>query len=609
MTLADAFLDNFSFKEPQNFAEWCGENVYLPSEAVAVPGFFDIEKTPYMKFIYKIISDGYLQGLKTNKLTLMFGAQLGKTQLGLNYMLYSQAVDPCPMMYVLPTINLGKKFSKQRLVPLIEKCLPTLNNMRREMGRASSQTMSIKRFNGGVIFMVGANSKSDLSSTPIKRLIMDEVDKYKADLDGEGNPLKMAEARTVSFGKEKMIFVFSTPSIKGFSNVEDSFNSSTKYWYYVPCPHCQKKIKLQIENLKKEGLVCGECEKLIEDKKHKTEMINNGDWRTQDEISDHLGFHLNQLYAPVSWVEWKDIYVEWKRSEKHSEDMKAFVNLSLAETYEEEGTDINVEGLDGKCILDYKMGIVPEETIALTMAIDCQVNRVEYEIKAWKQKYESHSIEFGIIPGRIKDEDTQEKLKEIIYNLRETQSGVAYKVSKVCVDSGFDSGDVYLFCKKFPKMLVVPIKGRDDFTVAVFPPRAIDLKRKGRVINRKGIILYTLGVSLLKKQVYNSLDMTADKYADPDVWRKMYFPKSYTGEFFKQLCGEKLIKEFKRGTLQYKYVWKKKRLNNEALDLSCYNLAAAYMLNLGKATLKAGAKPGKSKKEKKRPKKLIEIGE
>ena len=45
---------------------------------------------------------------------------------------------------------------------------------------------------------------------PARWVFLDEVDAYPGDLDGEGDPIALAEARTISFGPEASPAKYST---------------------------------------------------------------------------------------------------------------------------------------------------------------------------------------------------------------------------------------------------------------------------------------------------------------------------------------------------------------------------------------------------------------
>ena len=65
-----------------------------------------------------------------------------------------------------------------------------------------------------MLVMTGANSAVGLRSMPVRYLFLDEVDAYPLDVDGEGDAIHLAEARTRTFARRKILLV-STPTISG----------------------------------------------------------------------------------------------------------------------------------------------------------------------------------------------------------------------------------------------------------------------------------------------------------------------------------------------------------------------------------------------------------
>jgi len=55
-----------------------------------------------------------------------------------------------------------------------------------------------KDFPGGVLVMTGANSAVGLRSMAARYLFLDEVGAYPGDVEGEGDPITLAMARTRS---------------------------------------------------------------------------------------------------------------------------------------------------------------------------------------------------------------------------------------------------------------------------------------------------------------------------------------------------------------------------------------------------------------------------
>ena len=73
--------------------------------------------------------------------------------------------------------------------------------------RGPGNSLLSKEFPGEILVMVGAQSAAALRSMPARYVFMDEVDGYPASTDEEGDPVALAEARTVTFGHRRKVFM------------------------------------------------------------------------------------------------------------------------------------------------------------------------------------------------------------------------------------------------------------------------------------------------------------------------------------------------------------------------------------------------------------------
>src|ERR1041385_1615737 len=165
----------------------------------------------------------------------MKGAQIGGTECGNNWIGDVIHQAPGPMMAVQPTVEMAKRNSKQRVDPLIEESEVLRTLVHDPRSRDSGNTVLSKEFPGGVLVMTGANSAVGLRSMAARYLFLDEIDGYPGDVDGEGDPINLALARTRTFARRK-VFLVSTPKITGMSRIEAAFDESDKRYFEVPCP-------------------------------------------------------------------------------------------------------------------------------------------------------------------------------------------------------------------------------------------------------------------------------------------------------------------------------------------------------------------------------------
>ena len=150
------------------------------------------------------------------RVVFMKGSQLGGTEAGNNWLGFVMHHSPGPILVVRPTVDEARRFSRQRLDPMIATT-PVLRELVREArSREGGNSLLIKEFPGGVLFLTGSNSATGVKSMPIRWLFCDEIDEYPGDVDGQGDPIALAEKRTTgpTYSRRK-VFLVSTPTIKG----------------------------------------------------------------------------------------------------------------------------------------------------------------------------------------------------------------------------------------------------------------------------------------------------------------------------------------------------------------------------------------------------------
>ena len=570
-------------------SEWSEQHRYLSSKASAEAGKWRNKRTPYLVKIMDCLS-GHSE---TNEVDLIKGAQIGGTEVGLNFVGYVISEVPAPMMMVQPGLDALKKVSKMRLSPLIEASPKIKNKISENKSRDSSNSMFVKEFEGGILMLASANSAASLRSMPIKYLFLDEVDGYPLDVDGEGSPIELAEARTRTFSETKKVFKCSTPTIKGASAIEDAFESSNRHYYHVPCPHCEKKQKLEFQNLKWEkgefntvGYFCVHCGEEIKEH-HKTYMLEEGEWISEDPDRGFkkMGFHISSLYSPLGWLSWAGIAEKWEAAQGNTTKLKVFINTILGQTWEENGEAPDWRRLY-ECADDRELAVVPMEACVITQAADVQADRIECHVVAYGRNGEKWTIDYLTFPGDtsvISNEDNSpwQRMSDQINREYEHASGSFLPIKLTAIDSGYQTQTVYEFVRKFSRNKVVAIKGFDNRPVAVSQPSDVEVRINGKKY-RRGAQVWPLGSSVLKTELYGVLKLQKptkeelEKFGYPrGYW---HFPKM-PEDFFKQITAEQLFaKKLPNG--HTKYVWQKIHERNEVLDTAVYNMACAEILGI-----------------------------
>jgi len=241
-------------------SSWADRNRILSSKASGEPGRWTTARTPYLREIMDAMSMSHpcKEGVHVK------GTQLGGSEALYNVLGYLADQVPCPAMLVMPTTDGIKKVSRQRITPMIEETPVLRAKFSAAKSRDSSNTMSLKEFPGGIWAFAGANSGPGLRNMPMRVVLQDEIDAYPDDVDGEGDPVAVADKRTDQFSARAKRFKCSTPKIKGKSRIWARFEEGTQGRYHVPCPHCRHLQHLRWEQMRwtmveRRELICGDC--------------------------------------------------------------------------------------------------------------------------------------------------------------------------------------------------------------------------------------------------------------------------------------------------------------------------------------------------------------
>ena len=547
-------------------SQWANEKRVLTSKASAEAGKWRTERTPYLREIMDVLSpnSGY------DQVIFMKAAQLGGTECGNNWMGYCMDLAPGPILVVHPTVDLAKKWSRQRLMPMIQGCEALKGKIAEVKSRDTANTILVKDFIGGILMITGANSAAGLRGHPIRYLYLEEIDAYPLDVGGEGDPVDVAERRTAGFARRK-IFQVSSPTIQEFSKIEKLYSLSDQRKYHVPCPLCGCMQELKWSGIvwkeKNTGDVryrCEGCEELIEER-HKAEMLARGDWVKMNPESRIAGFHLNALYAPPGWhTSWREVVEGFLNAVGNPLKQKTWTNTMLGETWNEGETAIASDALQSRQE-EYKAE-VPGEVLVLTGAVDVQDDRLEAEVVGWGLGEESWGIDFKQFWGSPARPEVWGELDRYLQRSWQHELGIKLPVACTCIDTGYNTPAVYKFVKPREQRKIYGIKGQ--------PNPGKPFVGRPTKSSRERINLFPIGVDSGKDMIYGRLKI---KEPGPGY---MHFPnlECYDEEFFKQLTSEKSIVKYYKG-VPIGRIWQKGRARNEALDLRVYGYAALVILN------------------------------
>lgn len=634
-------------------SEWIEKNRYVQQHvSERMFGQFDFSNTPYMKQI----TDHLSPYDPVTHCVMMKGVRIGGTfSLVHNGVPYIISERPTNIMLLSANDKLAKK-TMQGVDSGIDGC-----NIRHLLGKGSGvqsnskgDTMEQKFFSGGFeLFNFGGQSASNMRQVTAGLIVADELDAFKGIAKESGSFLKLMEDRARSFGESKKIFYISSPLLLESSLIYELYLRGNQNVYYVPCPKCGEMIELiwneRNENNTRYGVIfdvrndevikksvryrCGKCENDFEEKKHKRDMLNNGQWvpTLEREDKSFVSYRLSALYAPVTMDNWYDFAKEWqqawpRKGVKSDSRIQSFRNSIQGLPYKPEGITIKSNKLQ-KNRREYKIGEAPfelskkdnnGELMILTLA--CDLNgyendgRLDYEIIAHSQKGPTYSVDAGSIGTFIPKVERVALEKEgvNVAKLEMTRTKYTYRfdvensiwaeferimhikfgkverpISIVAVDIGAFQDYALEFVRRMRQkgILCIGVKGED--------PDKFILQNRADIghIYRIGSTgdFYLVNVNVIKDWVSKFID--SNSYIDDNGELQqdthfMNFPEYDTSidkytyrNFFAHFESEqKIVKKVEGGV--DKYLWEKKKtgIQNHFWDVNIYGVFCKLFL-------------------------------
>lgn len=571
-------------KPPEDLtvSQWADKNRRLTSESSAEVGKWRTSRTPYMFDILDSFTDPLIEHI-----VVVAASQVGKSETINNMVGYCIDQDPGPILLIQPTIDDVKRYSEMRIAPMIRETRCLKRKVADPKSRDAANTKRQKSFPGGVLVMTGSNVAHDLSSMPIRYVFGDERDRWATSAGSEGDPWELAVARTRTFYNKKMVEV-STPTVKGASAIENSYNLGTMERWKTQCPHCGEYVELTFDNIRFEYdaaengdkkifhiseifYVCPECGGISDEHTMKSQPAK---WvATVPEARKHHKTRSFWLTAWVSpWATWESIILQFLQAGTDSAKLQVVYNTQFGELWEERGDMASEDDVMAR--REVYEAEVPDGVLLLTCGVDTQDDRLEYEVVGHRRYGETWGIKKGVILGRPDTEEVWERLDEVLSHKYKFKSGVSLQISLTFIDEGGHfTQEVRQHCLARQYDHVFAIKGanRPDIPYTA-PPKKQKIVVNSKVIGQ--VWVYEIGVNAGKQKIVDNL-----RVQSPGA-NYCHFPlrDDYGKQFFKQLMSEHLAYVPK---LKHPWQWQKipGHERNEAFDIRNYNLAACEILS------------------------------
>lgn len=591
---------------------WAEQNIKIPV-GNAVPGPYRIHNAPYQREPMDMIVDPTCY-----RITLEWGAQVGKTLLALCVQGWAMACSPRSQMMMQPSEGDLEVWKETKWNPLADDSDP----VKKALSAGAVNNRKMISYPGGYMFFAWAGSPRTMRSRSAPLIIGDEVDGYQR--TKEGHPMGLLWQRSATFGDNRFMIEISTPTEKGFSYIDDQFRAGDQRRFYIVCPHCEEHTLLTWDAVSWPGrrendeenakfinefedadahlhaaIHCTECGTALNDGERVkairvAEDLGAG-WKASRRFTGHASYHLNEFYSTFRKVSAivRDYFDKLK-----ADDMQVFYNVSLAEPYDAGGERADPDSLMQRA--EVYAAEVPYGGLYITMGVDMQIDRLEAEVIAWGLGEESWSLGYHVLWGDPLTSDPWDQLDDLMAGEYLHESGQYLPVSAICMDTGGTSGmtqAAYDYAAGRTGRRLFAVKGVGGWGRAVVEKSVTKVQGQ----NKRKTDLFLVGTDEAKLVVSRRLlkDKPGPGYC--------HIPDDRHEEWYKQITAEKLITKYEKG--QPKRLWAKQdKARNEAFDCRVYGYCALKIAapSLRRIAARLGLSPDTATSDK--VKKLKRVG-
>jgi len=566
-------------------SQWADNHRVLSSKGSGEVGRWRTARNPMLREIMDCLSlHSSVRGV-----WIMKSSQVGVTEMSVNWLGYTMDYAPGPAMVLMPTLEARDTWKVQKLNPLLTDT-PCIRDMLGGLrSRDAAHSKELIDFPGGILFLAGGNSPNSYAQKSVRCLMMDDLDRFPAQIGDEGDPVELARSRVKAFVRHKLLFA-STPTLKGASLIERGFEDGDQRRYHVACPHCGERQVLQWSHVKANiTLTAAEyiCEQgCIIEEHHKPAMLEGGIWIPEHPERRVRSYHISALYAPIGLgPSWLDLVIHFKRIHKEPVQLKSFINQNLGEAWEDQSEKLKTHELATRAG-EYQQGIIPPGVLALTVGIDTQDKWLAITLLGWGAPAEEHGparlwvIDFTEIQGDTTGADVWNELEAFLHRPLVNSYGKEMKIRAAGIDSrGHRTEEVKNFVMR--PSLRIPVYSVQGATNRI--GRAIAQSgssptktRTGKVI-RHGYMVWNVGTEHCKDFIFAHLAADGERQ---QTERTFNFPQRLEDTYYDGLLSEVYDPEKKRYIPRIGARFKR----NEPLDTLVYAWAIGQHrdINIGR---------------------------
>jgi phage terminase large subunit GpA-like protein len=546
-----------------------------------------------------------------NVVSMRFGAQTGKSEVGTNWALWTVDVEPEPMMAVLPSREGFAAWNQRKWGASLDE-MPELATKVLDVvsSDGTGSTTGFKKFKGGFLRLETASSSKGLQGWSLRRGIADELTEWPATVGDRGSPLLNFMARFDGQLEYKVLLSSTPGELSGdpatTCQISKAFMEGDQRMFYVLCPHCDHYHTHEPHHLQPDDehgavLICPSCGVGITDADKPGMQFEDGwiatfksadprnpqppafypkgehaHWRARPTEGREPSYHLSQLYSRVKSL--PRVLKQVRNAEGDPEAEKVIHQQVYALPWDPARDapkhEVLLEGARANKFV--RRGIVPHWAPWLTLAVDCQADRLEWALYACGPKVMAR-IDRDVIPFDPVTDEAWVELAKVLARRWESDGLEPLGIDVGVIDSGGKKGTtarVYDFCSRSPNLYAV--KGSSQ-SMAV--PFERGKRKRAKLPTGREVVsdIWFVNGDSCKTAVYQQLRVGADACkAGQRVSGAIYLEPDTTEEDVLQLTAE-VWRPSKSRRADAQGNWERLAGRaNEQLDMAVYSWAVTW---------------------------------
>lgn len=603
-------------------SEWAASFRRFPDDA-PIPGAWSNDTAPELVEIMDAMSanDPCEEGALI-KCAQSGGSASAECMLG-----YVSDLHPGTVLFVQATFQAALDWAAEKFWPMVE-ATPRLDPDRggtiRAQGLANGDGSTSKKilFNrsGGYVLLAGANSAAGLRQRTVRYAIEDDLDEWPNDLDGQGSPEGMVDARLrvwKSRGLSKRLKI-STPTIRGSSKIGAAYRAGDPRRYHLKCPECGHRFAPEWDDVRwpdgepdKAHLVAPCCGSVIEHWRKASMKLADGwlsltiggetpprvlsenvfqAWRSRMPASVKRGWSLPGIIS--SFLSWAEMATGFVAAQGDVNKLKTWTNLVKGEEFELKGDTPDYEALRALREQDWGTGQMPAGPIVSTLGVDVQGDGLYLELVGHGPRQESWQLDARFLPGAtaVPGEGAWRDLDEYSKRGVVFPGGRKYPIDQECIDAGYNTDAAHAYASKRPRRLAVygragwglPILGRGvALRYGAQGPKAFAASKrsedKAHIVGVNNAKLTWYGFLRASLKAVETAVQEGGDVVKPVGF--VHLGRDVPEDWWEQSTAETIVVKMVHGFPDRRWVPMPGR-QNHYLDCRVYNIAAANKLML-----------------------------